>query len=209
MPFSPDATNDDEFAPHRHGTGHTSGLAAGTRVATSIGWRPVESIVPGDRVLTFDDGLQTVTRVERRILWHDPAALPVPLRPLLVPAGALGNQERMLLLPEQPVMLESDTAEEVLGDPFTLMPAAALEGFRGLARVKPSEVVTVVSLCFERDQVVFANIGALFYCPKVLEGELTTDLGHTGGAYMPLTMEEAETLTAIIEAEESRESMPV
>lgn len=185
-----------------------SGLVAGTRVATAIGWRPVEAIVPGDTVLTFDDGLMPVTRVTRSILWSDPASCPRHLLPLHVPAGALGNQSEMMLLPEQPVMLESDTAEEVFGDPFALMPAQALEGLRGIVRFKPAERVEVVSLCFETDQVVFANIGALFFCPRVLCGEVRSYVpGEEDGPYVPLSLDAAETLASIIEADEARETV--
>ena len=38
-----------------------------------------------------------------------------------VPAGALGNREDMTILPHQPVLIESDTAEEMTGDPLALI----------------------------------------------------------------------------------------
>ena len=38
----------------------TTGLVAGTRIATAMGWRAVEAIAVGDLVLTFDNGLQPV-----------------------------------------------------------------------------------------------------------------------------------------------------
>ena len=63
-------------------------------------------------------------------------------------------------------MLESDLAEEALGDPFALVPAAALEGVRGVERVCPTDPIEVVSLHFEADQVVFAEHGALLFCPS-------------------------------------------
>ena len=184
------------------------GLIAGTRVATAIGWRPVEAVTPGDKVLTFDAGLQTVTRVERSSL-SGGGRCPEHLWPMVVPAGALGNQSEMQLLPEQPVMLESDTAEELLGDPFTLMPAAALEGFRGIYRSRPVGEVEVISICFEHDQVVFANIGALFFCPKVMCGEIRKnllDMDDDASPYVPLSMEQAETLASLIEADEARDA---
>ncbi len=37
--------------------GLASGMVAGTKVATEMGWRRVEGILPGDKVLTFDCGL--------------------------------------------------------------------------------------------------------------------------------------------------------
>jgi len=183
-----------------------SGLAAGTRVATTMGWRPVEAVTEGDMVLTFDDGMQRVTRVERGLLWKDAAPLPRHLWPLEVPVGALGNQMPMLLLPEQSVMLESDSAEALFDDPFTLLPAAALEGLHGITRVAPAQPVEVITLHFERDQVVFANVGALFYCPAHAEGAIAPLWGQEGAsAYRTLPIDEAEILIDCIasEAEEA------
>ena len=115
--------------------------------------------------LAFDGGMQTVVRVERSVLWNSPKNCPEHLWPLQVPAGALGNQREMYLLPEQNVMVESDAAEECFGDPFALIPAAALTGFREISRVKLHEEIVVYTLHFEHEQIVFACSGALFHCP--------------------------------------------
>jgi len=45
-----------------------SGLMAGTKVATQIGWRDVAAVAVGDQVLTFDGGMQTVAAVHREII---------------------------------------------------------------------------------------------------------------------------------------------
>lgn len=140
----------------------TSGLVAGTKVANRAGWVPVETIEVGEKVLTFDGGLQTVIAVTRNNLMSDPES--VSSWPMDVPAGALGNREAMTILPHQPVMIESDTAEELTGDPFALIPAAALDGLRGISQTRPSEWVEVIQLHFAKDEVVYANIGALFLC---------------------------------------------
>lgn len=44
----------------------TNGFAAGTQVATNLGWRDVKTLQKGDMVLTFDDGLQKITHIDRR-----------------------------------------------------------------------------------------------------------------------------------------------
>ena len=142
-----------------------AGLLAGTRVATAMGWRPVEAIAEGDRVLTFDHGLQAVEKVVRVRLWPDPADCAARFWPLHVPAGALGNRDAMHVLPGQNVMIESDAAEDLYGDPFSLIPAKAVEGAAGVHRVPPEADIEVIVLHFARDQIVFANNGALFLCP--------------------------------------------
>ena len=146
-------------------TGAMSGIAAGTRVATALGWRDAGALQAGDMVLTFDGGLQPVTAITRRPLWSGAGRCPESFWPLMVPAGVLENATPMLLLPRQGVMLESDLAEDVLGDPFALIPAAALEGVHGIERVYPNDPIEVITLQFETDQVIFAEQGALLFCP--------------------------------------------
>ncbi len=180
------------------------GIIAGTRVATTIGWRPIEEVKPGERVLTFDGGLQEVARVDRSRLWARAKACPRRHWPLHVPVDALGNQTPMQLLPDQPVMLESDAAEDIFGDPFTLMPAAALEGFRGIRRELPDATTEIVTLFFEEEQVVFANIGALFLCPADVSAVDEAHGRTSGEVYSMLPLEKAADLTRMIAREESR-----
>lgn len=172
--------------------GTASGLVTGTRVATNIGWRMVEAIAPGDLALTFDGGMQVVRRITRNILWSSPNNCPEHLWPLHVPAGAFGNQNDMQLLPEQIVMVESDAAEESFGDPFALMPAAALRGFNGIYPVKPHGDIVVYTLHFDQEQVVFACSSALFHCPSVAQISLL-DM-PTENTYEALPMHNATAL---------------
>ncbi len=198
------AWNQSEAAAHSDVTladlGH--GLFAGTRVATAIGWRKVEAISEGDQVLTFDGGLQTVVAVKRVVVFAGEEQASLSDWPLRVPAGALGNREEMLLPPRQAVLVESDAAEEIFGDPFALIPASSLEGFRGISLSRPSLRVEVISLQFEQDEIVFANTGALFYCPKdndILAGGYTAQDDYT-----VLSMEEADLLVCCLEMEETQ-----
>ena len=143
-----------------------SGLTAGTKVASAMGWRKVEALTEGDKVLTFDAGMQPIRKISRLTLWNGDDPCPDRFWPLAVPAGALGNRDPMHLLPNQSVMIESDAAEEAYGDPFTLIPAAALEGVNDIRRCAPDAGFEVFIPHFESDQVVFGNSGALFFCPS-------------------------------------------
>ncbi len=146
------------------GAGVMSGIIATTKVATAIGWREVGSLQVGDQVLTFDNALQTLKSISRTQLWDGEGACPRDFWPLSVPAGALENIRPMMLLGKQGVMLESDIAEELYGDPFALIPAAALEGVHGIERVYPNDPIEVITLHFEEAQVVFAENGTLMFC---------------------------------------------
>ncbi|EAQ04870.1 hypothetical protein OB2597_06290 [Pseudooceanicola batsensis HTCC2597] len=146
--------------------GACSGLMEGTRIATAMGFQRIETLEPGARVVTFDNGLQEVRTVRREPLWFATGDCPRALQPLFVPAGAVGNAQDMVLLPHQSVLVESDAAEEAFGDPFILMQAKDLEGIRGITRVTPNAPATVITLEFDNDEVVFAGSGAMCICPS-------------------------------------------
>ncbi|MEN8918814.1 MAG: Hint domain-containing protein [Octadecabacter sp.] len=166
----------------------TTGLVSGTKVVTNAGWVQVETIREGQQVLTFDGGLQTVIAVTRHVLMADNRN--IASWPLFVPPGALGNREDMMVLPHQSVMIESDAAEDMTGDPFALIPGAALVGFRGITQERPAEWVEVIQLHFAQDEIVFANIGALFLCRA--KADLMSDMGAS--SYDVLNMGVAEDL---------------
>lgn len=177
-----------------------AGLVAGTQVATRAGWCPIENVACGDQVLTFDGGLQTVMNVRSEIIYHPERQTSNAGWPLLIPAKALGNAEDMLMMPNQAVLVESETAEAVFGDPFAMIPAAALAGFRDIRRQTPDTCVKVVTIQFARDEVIYANIGALFFCPRA-----TDMLGEAAAnaAYSVMPMEQAELLIGFLEEEDA------
>lgn len=166
----------------------TTGMIAGTKVATHAGWTAVETIREGQQVLTFDGGLQTVIAVTRHTLMADHGD--ISSWPMVVPAGALGNREDMMILPHQSVMIESDTAEDLTGDPFALIAATALNGYRGITQARPSDWVEVIQLHFAQDEIVFANIGALFLSRA--KADLMSDAAPSD--YAVLSMDQAEDL---------------
>ncbi|MEM8591515.1 MAG: Hint domain-containing protein [Pseudomonadota bacterium] len=143
------------------GVTRRSGLLHSTRVATAMGWREAEALAVGDEVLTFDNGLQPITAIERVINWPDHKTCPEHAAPFEVPAGVLGNKERIWMLPNQLVVVESDMAEALTGDPFALVPVSVLAGWRGIVRVSPRAPHLVVVLRFENDEVIYAGDGAL------------------------------------------------
>ncbi|GKY88173.1 hypothetical protein STA1M1_20420 [Sinisalibacter aestuarii] len=177
-----------------------SGLTTGTRLASEFGWRPIEAIQVGDRVMTFDNGLQSVVAVTRGT--HHAAAgdMPAFAVPIHVPIGALGNEEPLVLLPEQIVMIECDAAEDLTGDPFALVPAKALEGFRGIDRIRGLRPVESMTLHFENDEVVFADGGALLLAPSSVPGEVSLALIEERGQPTPYAAYRGAEAAALVEA---------
>lgn len=140
------------------------GVVEGTLVATQDGWQPVETLCAGDEVLTFDGGMQPVTAVMRDELWRGAGQCPKEIWPLLVAAGTIGNQNDLLVMPHQGVLVESDDISDRWGDPFAVVPGAALEVLEGVERHEPYGTVEVILPVFEEDQMVFADNGALMFC---------------------------------------------
>lgn len=176
------------------------GLMIGTRVASNLGWRSVEALRPGDQVLTFDHGMQTVTDIRRTMLFADATSVPAHLMPVTVPAGTLGNRNPMYLLPEQGVLVESDAAIDAYGDPFAIVPAAALAGFRGIHRAQTPAQIEIITIGFAQPQVIYVDGGALLFCPQT-RMELADMLDPASAAYAMLSMDEAETLVDCMEYE--------
>jgi hypothetical protein len=170
----------------KDGTGLAKGLIAGTLVATEMGWMPAEELRAGDRVVTFDNGMRALKAVRISSLWTAESDAPRRLWPISVPARALGNRSEIRLLPEQAVLIESDVAEEMFGDPFAMISAASLEGFKGIVRVPPTREVTVVSLVFETAELVYVNGTTLVQCPNDEIAMVTSiDALMTTGAATP------------------------
>lgn len=179
------------------------GIVSGNLIATESGWVCVEAISAGDKVLTFDNGVDRVLDVSRKELWNGRGACPRVMWPLAVPAGALGNCRAMLVLPYQNVMLESDMAEELFGDPFALVPASALEGYRGITRVCPAGKIEIISMRFAEDQVVYSNGSGMLHCGSIDGLGLTIDFVISAGPYAPLPYDRARKLVALMADAES------
>ncbi|MEM6760968.1 MAG: Hint domain-containing protein [Pseudomonadota bacterium] len=144
---------------------HARGLMAGTRVGTSMGWRRVEALQAGDLVLTFDNGLQPLVELRREIFWVTPET---GLETVLIPAGAMGNAVDVELLPDQGVLIESDAACDAHGDPFAVVRAKVLAGFRGTRCIDAPRQMEVITLVFAAEEVIYAEAGVLVHCPRAI-----------------------------------------
>lgn len=170
------------------------GIVATTPIATPTGWRAAGSLGPGSMVMTFDHGPQEITSA-----LIQPLGTAYPSHwPLLVPAWALDNREDLVLLPEQKLLIEADTAEELYGDPFALIPAAALEGWRGISRCRPTDGMAAVVFGFAQAQVIYASRGVLLSCA----GDPFDDTDWHEPEHAPYSMVQARHLIGCLMAEE-------
>jgi hypothetical protein len=182
----------------------TEGLLAGTPLATPDGWRLVEEIGPGDLVLTFDGGPRRVQAVQSALVEAGRLHWPMSHWPLAVPARVLGNRDRFRLLPDQAVLLDCDLAEDMFGDPFALIPAAALQGWRGIAPEPPEAREQVVTPVMAEDEVIYAAGGALIWCPGDQPAGLPMAHNPRGdrAGYAPLSLASARELVACLIAQD-------
>jgi hypothetical protein len=178
----------------------TRGLIATTRVATAMGWRTVDAIAVGDEVLTFDNGMQRVTEVQRSTFWVGATHVPKHMWNVHIPAGALGNFDAITVLPHQGLLIESDAAVDQYGDPFAVVPAAALDGVLGITCQPPRQSLEVVTLYFADPQVIYAEGNLLTHCPT---RNVTLDemLNQSKGTYDVLSQHDAAFLAECIAIE--------
>jgi hypothetical protein len=177
------------------------GLMVGTRVASNLGWRAIDALAVGDKVLTFDHGMQEITEIRRAHLWLDAPDSAEALWPIVVPADALGNREELVLLPDQGVMVESDAAQDMHGDPFAVITAQSLVGLRGIRKSRPLHRVELVAVYFAQDEVIYAEGGALIHCPANMS-TLDKFLEACTPTYNVLSGEAAEELADLIHLED-------
>ncbi len=181
------------------------GLLGTTRIATPEGWRPVETIAAGDGVVTFDSGVRTVRSVARRLV-PGPGGASEPV--LRLPEGLIGNAAPLLLVPDQAVMVESDFAEAVHGDPFALLPASALRDLPGVIEILPDSPLVVARLAFEADEIVFAEGQALVHCAGAWTQPASLDDAVRAAPPRYSTLEPAEARRLVAALERERAGLP-
>jgi len=147
-------------------------FAAGTRIATPTGARPVETLCPGDLIATEDSGPQPILWIGARpVLGTGPAA------PVRLPAGVLDNTRPLVLSQNHRVLIAGAAAELMFGTPELWVPAKALIGCAG-ARLSPQKIVTYYHLLLPRHEVLRAEGAA---AESLFLGDLVGDLADDFG----------------------------
>ncbi|MEO9576424.1 MAG: Hint domain-containing protein [Tateyamaria sp.] len=128
-------------------------FTTGTRILTPAGPVAIETLRPGDLVVTRDNGpLPLLWSGARRI---DRATLEVAphLRPILIAPQIIGAQTHLIVSPQHGMLLRDASGEERL---FRAKHLAQMQG--GQARfLNGCRSVTYIHLLFETHQIVFAN----------------------------------------------------
>lgn len=148
--------------------------APGTLIDTPDGSRAVETLRPGDLVLTVDHGLQPIRWV--RSGDHPLEGAEVEDKPVLIQAGALGAgrpAQDLIVSPQHRVLVGGRGQLTQYFDAQAFAPAKALTGLPGIRHLKGKTKVTWVHFACYRHEVVIANgcySESLLLGPMVLDG---------------------------------------
>ncbi|MEO0991887.1 MAG: Hint domain-containing protein [Pseudomonadota bacterium] len=131
----------------------------GTLIATLAGPKPVETLVPGDLIVTLDAGPQPLVLLKEQ--QFDAAHFRKEPRQLPVTIGkdALGPglpDQPLTVSPQHRMLVRSPVAERMFGSEEILIPAVHLEGLPGVERSAPEDV-RYLHVVLPVHAVIFAN----------------------------------------------------
>ena len=126
-------------------------FVAGTLIATPDGERAAETLMPGDLVLTQDDGPQPLRWIGSRTVAATGKFAPIHIR-----AGTFGTHRDLLVSPLHRVLIRDSLAEILFGEAEVLVAARDLVNDRSVTRREGGQV-EYVHLMFDRHQVVFSE----------------------------------------------------
>ncbi len=126
-------------------------FASGTLIDTPHGPRPIDSLTPGDLVLTADHGPQPIR-------WHGHRTVPgvgagTPVR---FAAGAIGNARTLIVSPQHRMLVRDPRTQLYFGEEEVLVPAKALVDGRTVTQ-EPCAEVTWHHLMLDRHAILTAE----------------------------------------------------
>ncbi|WP_415922513.1 Hint domain-containing protein [Tateyamaria sp. SN6-1] len=126
-------------------------FVAGTLIDTAEGRVPVETLTPGDMVITQDDGPQPLRWIGTRSVPATGDFAPIHIR-----GGTFGAHGDVMVSPLHRVLVRDSLAELLFGEAEVLVAAKDLVNDHSVLRREGDEV-TYVHLMFDRHQVVFTE----------------------------------------------------
>lgn len=131
----------------------------GTMIATPRGEVAVERLKAGDRILTRDNGIQTINWVGQKRLDFMELKKAPQLRPILIAAGALGDgmpERDMMVSPTHRMLITSHKAELYFGQSEILVPAKYMLAIDGVS-VSDQPYVTYIHMMCDNHEIVLAD----------------------------------------------------
>ncbi|MGH1367311.1 MAG: Hint domain-containing protein [Maritimibacter sp.] len=126
-----------------------SGLGLGTGVQTSEGELPVEFLAPGDKIVTFDAGLVTLSRVDVRTV---PMRELVRIRPSVLSEHGQGRD--VVLSARQKLLIRDWRAPVMFGKSAALVEARKLVDGAYMTQLTGTAPMRMFQLMFDTEQHV-------------------------------------------------------
>ncbi len=127
-----------------------SGLLSGATVMTLDGELPVETLVPGDRIITRDTGMAVLRDIRLSM---------VKTAPIRIKAGTLGHNrpgEDALVARDTKILIRDWRAEALYGEPQALVPAKRLVDGEFISE-GDAEQMMMFELVFDSQHVIYAS----------------------------------------------------
>ena len=126
-------------------------FTAGTRIRTPDGERPVQSLMPGDLVLTRDNGPQPIRWIGRRT-----TAATDKMAPVQIAAGTFGDHGRLTVSPLHRILVAQARGELYFGTSEVLVAARDLIDGGAIRRIEGGWV-EYVHLMFDEHQILWSE----------------------------------------------------
>lgn len=126
-------------------------FTTGTRIWTPHGPRLIETLTPGDLVLTRDHGVQPIRWIGQRTVKGAGRFAPIRFA-----KGVLGNERELLVSPQHRMLHQSTAANLYFNDSEVLIPAKHMVNGTSIQQIETEEV-TYVHMLFDSHEMVFAE----------------------------------------------------
>ena len=123
-----------------------------TMIVTNTGEVPIEDLVPGDLVLTRDNGFQPVRWIGNTVRVASGKDAPIRFE-----QGALGNHDAVEFSPNHRVLLSSPIASLLFGESEVLVKAKDLINDTTIRPRNDNRPVTYYHLLFDRHEIIRGN----------------------------------------------------
>jgi hypothetical protein len=150
--FSYEVTNAQGISDVCFVHGQVACFVSGARIATERGLVAVQSLEPGDRVLTLDNGYQTLRWRGQRSLASQGAFAAVS-----IPAGTFGSHGALRVSPQHRLLIRGWQAELYCGEPEVLVKASHLVRAGLLRQDHSGAPVTYCHLLFDQHEIINAE----------------------------------------------------
>ncbi|MCH2067038.1 MAG: choice-of-anchor L domain-containing protein [Shimia sp.] len=127
-------------------------FVAGTEIVTQSGLKKVEALMPGDMVLTRDNGFQPLLWIGTTMRQATGSDAPIRLA-----KDALGNHEAVEFSPNHRILIKSSLAAMLFGESEVLVKAKDLVNGDTITVREDHRPVTYVHILFDRHEIVRAN----------------------------------------------------